>query len=71
MSNVVDVYVHWIDPDSPVLNPAHPDEVMTFVSADETNDSVTLRSALGVEVIVDPPRDLLGNPVLAVVGFVP
>jgi hypothetical protein len=69
-SNVVDVHVHWIDPDSPVLNPAHPDEVMTFVSSDETNDSVTLRDDNGNDFIIDPPRDLLGNPVLAVVGFV-
>ena len=70
MPNAVDVFVHWIDPDSPVLNPAKPDEVMTFVSADETTDEVVLRDAEGREFTLDPPRDLLGNPVLAAVDFI-
>lgn len=71
MPEAIDVYVHWIDPDSPVLHPQRPDEVVTFIGADEFSDEVHLRYENGQDFYITPPRDLLGNPVLAVVDFVP
>ncbi len=64
-----DVYVHWIEEGSPVLDPTHPDTVVTFLGME--GEMARLRGPLGDEYLVKPPDSLSGHPVLAVVGFVP